>query len=349
MNHCIEELGRILKQGQAVVMATVLSHQGSTPRGAGSRMLILSDGKIIGTIGGGRVEAEVMQTASGLFTTKTSQIRSFDLTTAPDLDDLDIICGGQMTILVAYVDATAENRHAFQELQTSLARGISSFMISSLDRTSGNVRMGQRCLIQNKGNISRACPYSETDLHQLATQAKGTQIPVVLSINRQAYLIEPFFMTGTVFIFGAGHVAKQLATISKMVGFTTLVLDDRNEFANPERFPTADQVRVVDRFDTALQGLHIDTQSYIVIVTRGHRHDQTVLSQALKTDARYIGMIGSRKKRDTIYRNLLENGFGQKDIDRVHSPIGIRIDAETPEEIAVSIVAELIQERAKKR
>ena len=144
MNHHIEELCQIFNQHRSVVMATVLSHQGSTPRGAGSRMLVLANGEIIGTIGGGKVEAEVIQTASGLFDTKTSQIRSFDLSAAPDLDDLDIICGGQMTILMEYMDASAENRYAFQELKTSLTQGISSFMISSLDQTSGRVRMGQR-------------------------------------------------------------------------------------------------------------------------------------------------------------------------------------------------------------
>ena len=155
-------------------------------------------------------------------------------------------------------------------------------------------------------------------------------------------------MSETVLIFGAGHVAKQLAAISKIVGFTTVVLDDRKEFANPERFPGADQILVLDTFEDSLQGLSIDTDSYIVILTRGHRHDQTVLSQALKTNAGYIGMIGSRKKRDTIYRNLLDGDFTTKDIDRVHSPVGLDIQAETPEEIGVSIVAELILERAKK-
>ena len=164
----------------------------------------------------------------------------------------------------------------------------------------------------------------------------------------QEYLIESYSVAGTVFIFGAGHVARQVAAISKRVGFTTLVLDDRKEFASPDRFPDADRILVLDTFEDALQELSLDSDSYIVILTRGHRHDQTVLSQALKTDARYIGMIGSRRKRDTIYRNLLDDGFTTKDIDRVHSPIGIDIQAETPEEIGVSIVAELILERAKR-
>jgi xanthine dehydrogenase accessory factor len=348
MNYHIEELCQILKQKQPVVMATVLSHQGSTPRGAGSRMLVLNGGEIIGTIGGGKVEAEVMQTASELFDSETSQIRSFDLRKRPDLDDLDVICGGQMTILMEYIHATGQNIDTFQELQTALKPGRKSFMIASLEQTSNRVRVGQRCHIPQGGKISDNCPYPMTDLQQLAAQARDIQIPVVLSAGHREYLVESYTMGGTVFIFGAGHVAKQLAAISKMVGFTTVILDDRTEFANLERFPGADQILVLDTFEDSLQGLGIDTNSYIVILTRGHRHDQTVLSQALKTKAGYIGMIGSRKKRDTVYRNLLDGGFTPEDIDRVHSPIGLDIQAETPEEIGVSIVAELILERARK-
>ena len=329
-------------------MATVLSHQGSTPRGAGSRMLVLRGGEIIGTIGGGKVEAEVMQTASELFDSESSQIRHFDLRTRPDLDDLDVICGGQMAILIEYMHATAQNIDTFQELQTSLKQGRKSLMIASLEQTSRRVRLGKRCLIQPRGKISDNCPYPEMDLQRLVEQLGETQIPVVLSAGKQEYLVESYIESETVLIFGAGHVAQQLATISKMVGFTTVVLDDRKEFANPERFPGADQILVLETFENSLQGLSIDTDSYIVILTRGHRHDQTVLSQALKTDAGYIGMIGSRKKRDTIYRNLLDGGFTPKDIDRVHSPVGLDIQAETPEEIGVSIAAELILERAKK-
>jgi xanthine dehydrogenase accessory factor len=311
-------------------------------------MLILPGGEIIGTIGGGKVEAEVMQTAFEMFASKTSQIRSFDLRKKPDLNDLDVICGGQMTILMEYLQATAENIDTFQNLQTALKHGRDSFMIASLKQMSGNVRVGRRCHMQKSGKISGNCPYPETDLRQLASRVRGTGIPVVISAGDQEYLIESYSMTGTVFIFGAGHVARQVATISKRVGFTTWVLDDRKEFANPDSFPNADRILVLNTFEGALQQLSIDIDSYIVILTRGHRHDQTVLSQALKTDARYIGMIGSRKKRDTIYRNLLDDGFTAKDIARVHSPIGIDIQAETPEEIGVSIVAELIRERAKK-
>ncbi|MFW6373912.1 MAG: XdhC family protein, partial [Thermodesulfobacteriota bacterium] len=150
----------------------------------------------------------------------------------------------------------------------------------------------------------------------------------------------------TAFLFGAGHVSRQLAKLTQMVEFRTVVLDDRSEFANRDRFPGVDQVHVLDRFENTFSGLSTDSNSFIVILTRGHSHDRTVLAQALRTQAGYIGMIGSHRKRDTIYRSLRDEGFTTADLDRVHCPIGLDIGGETPEEIAVSIVAEMIEVRS---
>jgi len=124
-----------------------------------------------------------------------------------------------------------------------------------------------------------------------------------------------------------------------------VVIDDREEFADPRFFPEAKEISYIP-FEGAMERLAIDKSSFVVIVTRGHMHDKTVLAQSLKTGAKYIGMIGSRRKRDIIYEKLLEEGFTKQDIDSVYSPIGLDIGAETPEEIAVSIVAELIKVRA---
>ena len=133
-----------------------------------------------------------------------------------------------------------------------------------------------------------------------------------------------------------------------MTGFRTIILDDRPEYASNDRFPTAHAVRVVESFEKALDGLEIDRDCYVVIITRGHKFDREVLEQSLKTKAGYVGMISSRRKREAIYQALLEKGVRQSDLDRVHSPIGIPIGGETPEEIAVSIVAELIKERTQR-
>jgi xanthine dehydrogenase accessory factor len=162
-------------------------------------------------------------------------------------------------------------------------------------------------------------------------------------------LIEPVLPAETVFLFGAGHVAQPTARLAAFVGFRVRVVDDRAEFANAERFPEAEEIRVVTDFASALKGAAIDRSAFIVIVTRGHMHDKTVLTQALRTEAAYIGMIGSRRKRDHIFNELLKQGFTQADLNRVHSPIGLDIGAETPEEIALSIVAEMTQARAQKR
>ena len=134
-----------------------------------------------------------------------------------------------------------------------------------------------------------------------------------------------------------------------MVGFRVWVLDDREAFANPERFPDAHRLSVLDGFERAFEDLEVTADSYVIIFTRGHLHDKTVLARALATDAGYIGMIGSRHKRNAIYDALREDGIAQTQIERAHCPIGLAIGAETPEEIAVSIVAEMISHRSKKK
>ena len=161
------------------------------------------------------------------------------------------------------------------------------------------------------------------------------------------YLIEPVHYLGTVYIFGAGHVSQKLASLTSFVGFQTVVLDDRGEYANKDRFPDAGRVIVASDMGNCMKDLPINKSSYIVIVTRGHAYDMTILAQALQTDAGYIGMIGSRRKRDIIYEHLRQSGVSEEALNRVHSPIGTRINAETPEEIAVSIIGELISARAK--
>jgi len=178
-------------------------------------------------------------------------------------------------------------------------------------------------------------------------EASSTQ-PVVIEFQGERFFVEPLCSEGSAYIFGAGHIGQKLAQLTKFVGFHTVVLDDREEFANRELLGSADRIVVLRSFDEAMKDLNIDEESYLVIVTRGHVHDKTVLGQALRTRARYIGMIGSRTKRDATYEVLTKEGFAAGDFARVHAPIGLNIGAETPEEIAISIVAELIQARAGK-
>jgi xanthine dehydrogenase accessory factor len=159
--------------------------------------------------------------------------------------------------------------------------------------------------------------------------------------------VEPILSDPVLYIFGGGHVSAQIIPLASKVGFKVEVIDDRPEFADPKKFPDAAKVHQF-AFEGVLAKIPVDESSYLVIVTRGHIHDKSVLEQCLRTKAKYIGMIGSRRKKAMIYEKLLEEGFTKSDLDRVHAPIGLDIGAETPEEIAVSIVGELIQVRAGK-
>lgn len=159
--------------------------------------------------------------------------------------------------------------------------------------------------------------------------------------------IEPILPEPALYVFGAGHISLFLAKIGKMVGFKVIVADDRDMFANRERFPEADEVYAED-FRVVFPKLKLNKPYYIVIVTRGHRYDQDVLEWALGTEAKYIGMIGSRAKNKAVFSNLQEKGIPKEVLEGVHAPIGLNIGAETPEEIAVSIIAEIIEVKREK-
>ena len=156
--------------------------------------------------------------------------------------------------------------------------------------------------------------------------------------------IEPVFSEPTMFIFGGGHIALPLVRMAGIAGFKIVVIDDRPEFSTKERFPEA-EVTITEDFSTAFSGVKVDKSSYIVIVTHGHKGDEKVLEGALATEAKYIGMIGSRAKNKAVFSHLLAKGFSQEQLDKVHAPIGLKIGGRTPEEIAVSILAEVVQIR----
>ncbi len=165
--------------------------------------------------------------------------------------------------------------------------------------------------------------------------AEGDGYQVMLEVHERP---------STLLIIGAGHVGKALATMGDMCGFSIEIVDDRPEFANAERFPEADRI-TCGRFDEVLDGYPIDPNTYVVCVTRGHKHDETSLRLVAATDAAYVGMIGSKRRVGAVLRHLIEDGIDPRAVERVHTPIGLHIGAETPEEIAVSIMAEIIRAR----
>jgi xanthine dehydrogenase accessory factor len=347
MKKLFREMADLLQNGESFVTATIFDKTGSAPRSDGSKMVVRNNGSIIGSIGGGRLEAEMLQLAMDLFKTKQPLIQFFDLT-GEDAAGMAMICGGQGEILLDYIDGKdATTRVLFDEAATILQQGSKAWLITALnDPKQKNLPTRQQCLVRHDGTMIGKI---DGDPEFLAKLVSG---PGRLSIHAEVrenvrFLVEPIRHGGTLYIFGAGHVSRKIAPLAETVGFKTVVLDDRAEYANRTRFAGPTELVLLKSFDR-LPNLGIDENSYLVIVTRGHVHDKVVLEQALRSAAGYIGMIGSRRKRDKTYEVLLQEGFLKRDLDRVYSPIGTDIKAETPEELAVSIVGELIKVRAER-
>jgi len=154
--------------------------------------------------------------------------------------------------------------------------------------------------------------------------------------------IEAIIPKPVIYIMGAGHIGSCLVKIAKMLDYRVVVCDNRPAYANSERLPEADEIRAGE-YDQIFPQLSVGVSAYIVIITHKHTHDQIVLQWALGTKAKYIGMIGSVKKKEQVFNNLIAAGFSKEDIDRVHSPVGLDIGAETPAEISISIIAQIVQ------
>ncbi|HET6461771.1 MAG TPA: XdhC family protein [Syntrophales bacterium] len=341
----IRTVSHLLEDGEDLVLATIISHAGSTPRPVGTKMVVRRNGTIIGTIGGGLVEAEILKVAPEVFKTGRTQVRTIELMGATAATADQMICGGRLMIMLEYLAADTKTITESQDLIEYLQKGRKGYLVKSL-QIWPEVGRGESFLIQDGEVVFGHSFLSESWLRAFLPEADKIKTPFIMEAEDQRFFIEPTFVPGTVFIFGAGHVSQQVAEIASLVKFRTVVLDDREKFANSQRFPKVDQIVVLTSFEKAFADLEIDSDSYVVIVTRGHLHDKTVLEQALRTKAGYIGMIGSRRKRDILYQTLLSEGFTQDDIDRVHCPIGLNIGGDSPEEIAVSIVAELIKVRS---
>lgn len=335
----------LLSGGESLALATIVSRSGSAPRAVGSRMVVRRDSSIIGTIGGGILEARVQEVSREAFGHGYAVLKKYVLT-PQDASRMGMVCGGVVQILVQFLDASQPaNLELYRIIAALIEARKGAWLITKLPSGLDAPELAPQGLVNGEGlsvgGLDRQV------LQALAAQA-GPGRPEWIAHQGKLYLVETLGRAGAVFIFGAGHISRCLAPLARLVGFHTVVLDDRREFANRERFPDADEVIVLDSFQRALEGLEINGDSYLALVTRGHAHDQTVLRQALLTEAGYIGMIGSRQKREAIYAALGKEGFSRQDFDRVSSPIGLAIEAETPEEIAVSIIAELIRVRAEK-
>ncbi len=348
MKNLYNSMVDLLIKKENFVVATLFDKTGSAPRSDGAKMIVRADGSIIGTIGGGRLEAEAIELAKKMIPQQKSVIQLFDLT-GKDAAESDMICGGKGEILIDFIDAADEiNLAIYSAVVEIIENRGKGFLVTILDNPSAG-KQGinrQQCLVKpDKTMVGRVNCDPKLMNELINGPAKVTLHSEVYDNKR--FLVEPLREGGTVIIFGAGHVSQKIAPLSEGVGFRTVVLDDRTEYANRERFPAPVEIRVIDDFKK-LPDLGVDGNSYLVIVTRGHMFDKDVLEQILRSGAAYIGMIGSRIKRDLIYKELISRGFTQDELARVYSPIGTAILAETPEELGISIVGELIKVRAEK-
>lgn len=319
------EINRALKRQVPVVLATVVNSQGSTPRMAGSKMVIYADGKTSGTIGGGAIEGDVIERGLSVFATRTCAIIPYFLRNDGKTNDLDLICGGQMEVMLEFIEVSQENEILYSSVCQKIEKEEPFLLQAAIHEESGTTVV-------------------ERSIQDIS-EFKHDKASIVKDSSGEKIFIEPMLPSQTVYIVGGGHVSKEIARLTKQVGLKTLVFDDRKAFANDSRFPEADGVYICPEYNNVFRSFEITRNSYIIIVTRGHSYDKEVLSQALETGAGYIGMMGSRKKRDSIFSRLTTEGCDAEKLDRVHCPIGLPIKAETPAELAVSIVAELINHR----
>jgi xanthine dehydrogenase accessory factor len=330
----LPDLRKLQAANESFCLATIIHHNGSTPRSTGTRMVVRHDGSIIGTIGGGKLEAEVISNALQVAQDGRCRVIGVQFS-GQDAASMDMICGGSVRVLLDWVTpATNDFWEIIYRLDNSETRKNGQWLVTAL-LANGLVRHEMVSFLGTRDSFGSSFP-------NLPTSRK----PELREESGALMFYEPVFAPETVYLFGAGHVSMAIARLTRMVNFQTVVVDDREEFANAARFPEADEILVCDPIEQVIENRAVGRDDYIVIVTRGHLQDQQVLEQALNTPAGYIGMIGSRRKRDLIYASLRQKGATEEQISRIYSPIGLSIQAETPEEIAVSIVAELIRARA---
>jgi len=351
MSRLFREIADLLRDGMPCAVATVVHTAGSTPQKEGARALFLADGRILGTLGGGCLEAEARRRGLALLHGGAPQLLELHLDDDFGWDD-GLICGGTATILLQPGDpATATVYAAAAELELARERGVFALVVGAADAS----LVGRAALYRDGDGWLAPLPdpaaQEALDAAARALLAEGREEPrrVPLPASGFAFYLEPLLPAPILFIAGAGHIGAALCHYAARAGFDVVVVDDRPSFANRDRLPDAAEVIVADIVATA-RDWPKTPDTYFVLVTRGHRHDAVVLREIIAAPVAYIGMIGSRRKVLTVYDQFLREGIATPEqLARVHAPIGLDLGAKTVDEIAISIVAELIWTRRKGR
>ncbi|MFN8598996.1 MAG: XdhC family protein [Candidatus Binatia bacterium] len=336
--------------GRDVVVASIVRDRGSTPRKAGAKMLIDPSGAQLGTVGGGCGEAEVTSRAHRVLATGEPQRIEVSLL-EEDGWESPSICGGVLDVFLERAGATFGGvpcGQLFAALDAARERGLAAAVVTVTTAPRAHAKLvGRKTVVDERG--VQSLPLGEAALDGAAVE-RALQALACGDAGEAdagdgiALFVEPLVTAPELVIVGAGHVGQALARVAPAAGFTVTVLDDRPSFANPVRLPDARSIVVADP-RTALAELPTRGPRAIVLVTRGHRLDAECLRVALGLDAFYLGMIGSRRRVRRILEHLEEEGADRERVAAVHAPIGLDIGAETPGEIAVSIVAEMVNVR----
>ena len=326
--HLLQNIIDALKNKKNIVLATVIKVAGSVPRHEGAQMLIFEDLSVIGTIGGGCGEATVKTEALNVIDTKKAKTHRVLLNNDIAAEE-GMVCGGMMDVyLEPLQDATP-----YQKALLLLQNNQSAIMLEKIGEPSS------KSIYNNDGEILIGMPVQDNFKDYL--DSKKT---IVLQQNDENWLIQPIQADEKLLILGAGHVGKAVADYAYALDFAVSIVDDRSTFANNIRFPLAKKI-ICAEFAEALAECEIDDNTYVVIVTRGHSYDEICLKHILSYETKYVGMIGSKRRVALLRKKILNEGILAINEAKLHAPIGLKIDAETPAEIAISILAEIIAVR----
>lgn len=342
----------IANGNSTAALVTIISVKGSTPRKPGAKMMVFADGRTFGTIGGGCGEAEVRREALFALDNKKSHWYTLDMTN-DTAEDEGMVCGGTMEVFIEFLNGV---QAAFWSQCLQVIESKESFVMLTLLRAEAPDRVGQKLLMTPSGQ--KLGGFGDERLNQFADElfaAIWTEHKPRLVYLDQEYrvqedktnfayqlFVEKVTAPIELLILGGGHIALPLCQMGKILGYNVTVVDDRPFFANTQRFSSADKV-ICNDFIQALEQIAITPATFVVIVTRGHKHDKDCLRGVVEKPAGYIGMIGSKRRVKALLSELAEEGISAEHLNKIYSPIGIKISAETPQEIAVSILAEIIQ------
>ena len=346
MRDIYQKVIELIESDEIGAYCTVVETKGSTPQKPGSKLLILPDLRNVGTLGGGCVEAEARRQAIGLMQGGVPRLLDFQLDSDYGWDD-GLICGGNMKI---FIDLPQTQEESFiltrlQELSEAKIPLVSTTVVKSeVDQIPVGAKMLFAANGETVGSLGDAA--LETALQDELMEVLEKDAPGVFRWQEGAVWI---FMDAvqprpTLLIAGAGHVGQALCHLGKWLGFDVAIVDDRTDFASKERLPEADEIIIGDIAEE-LRKYPVDHLTYAVIVTRGHQHDEEALHSVIESNARYVGLIGSRRKIKLIYDDLRDMGISEETLAKVYAPIGLDINSKTVPEIAVSIAAQLIQVR----